>query len=328
VSTKYFVPVVDNDWNTSGNWFSDLGATAPDSLPVDNDTVYVCGDVTSGFAGPLVTGLTVFIGHPTTGTTVGSFVGDYLSGTFEAWDSCILSGNPAGTLALHDTCMFSGAFDGNATFYASSNNDGVINGNASFQTQAFNTGVINGNATFALIQYDHTFTPGSSVTGTITVNGPFYISGGNQWGENDSAWLGSRTWQFNNSSYNSGTVTGTVLFKGNAYNGGTAIGTVTFEATGYNSGTVSGTAYFNATSYNNNSVDGNAFFSNSAYNGGSISGDANFSDSTYSAGPIAGDATFTASAAATQIKNGTAAVTGDVFLDIPIGGDIIGAGLL
>jgi hypothetical protein len=64
------------------------------------------------------------------------------------------------------------------------------------------------------------------VTGKITINN-------NTWTDNDTEWAGERTYEFNNSSSNTGIVSST-----------------TFNDTSYNSGTVSGDALFNDSSYN------------------------------------------------------------------------------
>lgn len=281
----YYNAASDNAWDTLSNWWEDSSYTIPASaLPGSGDNAYL--------------DMPIFVG-PSTPTTVSSvFVGSINTATFDVdlsnlsvstflsiENQAILSGM-LGTVALfqaNNSATISGSFvlgGGVATFYDDTNlsgtienpsslvifnnsasNQGGVNYDAEFNQFATNVGMVVGNATFNRTEYDANFTVGT-VSGMVTVNGPFIIGEGQNWSGNDSGWGGTRTWQFDSDGQNSGTITGVSVFNNLSANSGLANGGATFNDDSINnsSGEVVGNVTFNDTSWNDGTVTGNATF--------------------------------------------------------------------
>lgn len=113
---------------------------------------------------------------------------------------------------------------------------------------------------------------------------------------------------FNESSFNSGPITGNVSFLNNSQNnsGGSITGDVTFSGTSKNiNGPITGNITFNSSYSNSGTITGNAIF-NSGANTGTISGSATFNNSTQNQGTVSGIATFNNSSRNVGSANGGA----------------------
>ncbi len=213
--------------------------------------------------------------------------------SYEFYDSSYSRGTISGNATFNDSGNNSGTISGNATFNDSGNNGGEITGDATFNGSSYNGGDIDGNATFNTTYYD-------ADNSTVPSGGVFVISGNQVWsGIVGGTVYGSdgqpiTSYEFYDSSYNNGNITGPATFNDSSYNGGDIDGNATFNGSSYNGGNITGPATFNDSSYNGGPITGDATFNGSSYNGGDIDGNATFNGSSYMGlgYGITGNATF------------------------------------
>lgn len=147
-------------------------------------------------------------------------------------------------------------FGGSSIFY------GKATGNVIFNDNARNEGTVKGTATFTSSLFY--LSPVGTVEGTTFFSSPtpvsFVLSGDYAWGVDASNWIFATpapTWNFNDHSYNHGTVVGYSTFNNNSYNIGLVNGGATFNGNSSNYdpqkparlGTVNGPVTCNTTSY-------------------------------------------------------------------------------
>lgn len=197
---------------------------------------------------------------------------------------------------------------------------GTINGNLTMQGSSYSTANNNGRVPItATVSGTTQFTSASPVT--------FTISGSAVWNINPS-WSftnPNRTFIFENTSRNDGTIPGLAQFNDSSSNNGTVTLSASFNDSSYNRGVVSGTATyngltgsnefgyfvrgelvtaisipitvtnnatFNGASLNQNTITGNCIFKNNSTNNGVIIGNVIFRNSAYNAKDISGTVTL------------------------------------
>ncbi len=163
----------------------------------------------------------------------------------------------------------------------------------------------------------------SGAQGNILMSGSVLITGTEVWNGDDSLWSGSRTWRFDDASYNNGPVSGTTTLS--AYTATSSVviidANANFHGTGRANGTVldslgepivtwnlvhgsiltgvvtgglsSPDVIFDDASSNAGTVIGDAAFNGSSHNAGTVSSSSTFSDFSYNAGTTT-NAVFTA----------------------------------
>jgi hypothetical protein len=339
--TLYFYSDIDSDFAVLGNWWTDAAHTVQASaLPAATDDVVINSWCWSLGDDRTVANATVNVG---------------------------LSDSDFYTLNVTGVCTFNGSsinfetfINGNCEFNNGSYNVGTITGNCTFNDSGYNSGTITGNCEFTNTLYStaNTGFPNpqqGSVSGTITFSGTnvlFVLVDDKVWETDTTGWVftsGTPTWEFNDSSYNDGTITGDCVFNDNAgnaqragaitgdcvFNGGTSwndgvvngnctfnggsinqwasnvTGNCTFNDESIHQGFVTGDCVFNGSSYNNaGTITGNCTFNTDSYNnGGGITGDCVFNDSSYNDGTIDGNCVFNGSG---YHYNGT--ITGTMYL--------------
>jgi hypothetical protein len=149
--------------------------------------------------------------------------------------------------------------------------------------------------------------PSADVLGLVTVNGDSVLDVG-MW---PSVGLSAASFEFNDTSYNSGYIAGNCTFNDSSANfEGNIDGNCTFNDSSYSYGSITGDCTFNDTSSTTLYVAGDCTFNDSSYNNwGSIAGDCTFNGSSYngsSSASITGDCTFNDS----SYNDGT--ITGEV----------------
>ena len=231
-TTRYFKDSVDQNWDTLGNWWSDVAFTEGFSgtltgvTVTDTDETVTC-DSTAGLA----------VGRPITGTGIdtGSTVASITNGTdFELSLPAIANGSSNLTCELHVIPV---------------TGDDVV--------------IATGNGTVA-------GTPSADVLGLVTVNGD----------SNLNVTLAAANFEFNDTSYIDGDITGNCTFNDYSYN-------ICGDG---NTGGITGDCTFNDNSFNGLSnvsggyITGDCWFYNSSFNeyNGDITGNATFPESEYS----------------------------------------------
>lgn len=289
--TRYFKNSVDQNWDTLGNWWSDVAFTEGFSgtltgvTVTDTDETVTC-DSTAGLV----------VGRPITGTGIdtGSTVASITNGTeFELSLPAIANGSSNLSCELHVIPV-----TGDDVVIATGN--GTVAGTPSADVLGLVT--VNGDSkldvtmTAANFEFNDTSqaTDNCNITGTCVFND--YSVANNYVGS--ATITGDCT--FNDSSYiNTGAeITGTCVFNDSSRNyQGTITGNCTFNDYSYNdtTGNITGDCTFNDTSYNNGDVYGNCVFNdnsrNSDNNGsnGTVTGDFQWGSSDYNYGTITGD---------------------------------------
>jgi hypothetical protein len=249
---------------------------------------------------------------------------------------------------------------------------GYITGDCVFNNSSFNeyNGHITGNASFTEAEYSAALQGGSTsgtgpqqgtVTGTVTFTSltpvKFTLAWNEGWYVDTTGWVfdtAGQNWVFNDTSFNSGGITGDCTLNDSSYNAGNVTGTVTFNDTSFNgvsgyaniygsctfndysytgaNGTITGSCTFNDSSYcyNGSTIYGDPIFNDSSYNYGTITGNASFNGSSYNGGIITGNGIIRQHAAAFVAWRDYATstyITGTLTLQFPEM-DILGTGLL
>ena len=219
-----------SDINVTGT-VSTTGAGAG-SLVVNNSSnltgiISVTGAISGDGSSSL--GNTTINSGGSVATSSVSFVGDVVN------NGTINSGNAiVGKTTNNSIINTAGTF----TFNASSTNSGTLNGNAILSASSTNSGTITGDATFSA----YTAVGGEiSFSGTTAFSGIGYVGGTvyDSTGVNEIL-----SWVFNESSTNTGVLSGDATFNDASINTSTGIvqGDATFTGTSANLGTVTGNA--------------------------------------------------------------------------------------
>lgn len=173
-ATLYYNAVIDTDWNTLTNWWTDSGFTLQASiLPTISDDAIISGNISSnsGVAasvntldvnGTAVVRITITVAGGATfnDTTknLGTITGDVIFNDSSENDRTTGFGAIAGTVTgnaiFNDLSYNSGEVSGNAFFYDLTSNSllpggsgGLISGDACFASTASNNSVVFGNET-------------------------------------------------------------------------------------------------------------------------------------------------------------------------------------
>jgi hypothetical protein len=165
-------------------------------------------------------------------------------------DTIVGAEDDAVEVVFNDTCHnnATGDITGNCTFYDSSHNDGLVtgdcvfndtslndyntpghvSGNATFNDSSYNQGTITGNATFTEAEYSYALTTVinpqlGTVSGTVTFSSltpvKFTLVNTASWAGDTTGWVfdtAGQSWEFNDSSYNQGTITGNATVRQHA----------------------------------------------------------------------------------------------------------------
>ncbi|MEA3210997.1 MAG: hypothetical protein QOE70_4054 [Chthoniobacter sp.] len=311
----------DLSFTSSGSWGSDDTGIAGTRVFTFN------GGVNSG----IIAGHAVFNGSENHGSVATAAFNGMAAGNRSNGAGVI------GDASFTGTAYNDGTVGGNATFEDGSNG-GFVGGDATFSGTGVNDNTVTGNVTFHL--GTRTDPPGLPTTGTVggtrTINAAYIFEGGMaNWAANDTDILGSRTFTFNGTSYNAGTIAGSSLaiFNGTSVNtSGAYVANATFnESSANQSGaTVTGNAVFNGSSANAGTVNGDAIFRDFSQivSGGSVAmgSDAVFEDSSFwnYGATLSGTATFKTPQSVVATLALVTGASGGVVVPF---GDVLGTGL-
>jgi hypothetical protein len=254
MATLYFNGAVDGNWNNLDNWWTNSGYSIQASgLPTSSDNVIAVANINSSSSTPTVSNFTMISSNLGISINVtGMATLDGSNNGYEDQETSItfygvINGNATfnnGFNSLYGTVnedvifnsgvINEGFVDGNATFNQDSRNAGSITGDATFNDTSINdpTGqkIVGGNAFF----YGYSHNLGYQIP-TVSGYSTFYENSYNMGVLTDAA--------FNDSSYND--ISGIIEED------------ATFNDSSTNSGTVTGNATFNNNSYNKKNIDGN-----------------------------------------------------------------------
>ena len=346
----YFNAAVDDEWNTTGNWWEDYlctvpaGTTSDDTVPTAYDDVTIIAGVVSTY-GPapvaytLVAPSTAYVNLNSLHVLAYALFAD--GAAFGGSMTCdgpveFRGASTANAGTITGNCFFSeGVSSGNAPY-----NGGPITGDCEFGPWAYNSSTITGDCLFS----GNYSTNDGSIIGDVVFSGEYSMN------SMAGTITGTVDFTLGSAVVNEGIINGDVAFGGSSANNGTINGNVTFEANSINSAMIVGNAsFFGGSAYNGGSgiVDGSAYFYGDAYNNGIINfgffygssihfGNANgarfYDDSSNRNGSVSGVAYFhSASSVITTMnianENGVAPFNGVASLSMPFA-DVLGTGLL
>lgn len=282
MATLYFNAAVNDNWNTLGNWWQNVGFTVPAvAIPTTGDTCEMYGQISTSPTSPLVYAAINW----RTGQNMANLTNISAAVVISFYGTTYTEGNL--NTAVFNNNTFNDGDIATATF-----NNSSYHQNGTITTATFNAGtysistVINGTfnsgSSNQYILTNGTFAGGSNGADGVVTTGVFTGSGGN--GAGGIVVSGT----FNDTSFNEGEVT-TATFNDNAQNNnGGIVGTGTFNDDSVNNigGTVT-TATFNNSSLNEGDCT-TATFNNGAFNenGGTVVNATFNDDSQNSSGDI------------------------------------------